>query len=76
MSVAAIIAALGGAQGLITLAQTFASTAFRIWQMAGQVAGNDPIPTWDEIKTRAENESTNIDQDSADIKRWLDTHKP
>ena len=74
LNVVAILAALGGAQGIVVLAQTFASLAFRFWEMADQVSGKEPIPDWATIIARAGTEQTNIESDIEDIKKWLDEH--
>ncbi len=71
MSIEAIILALGGAKGILTIAQTLVSTGFRMVQLFGELEGANPLPLWSDIKERAENELTTAEQDKADLEDWL-----
>jgi hypothetical protein len=38
-----------GAEAIIAIVMAVISAAFKLYEMADQIKGNTPIPTWDEL---------------------------
>ena len=72
MAAAAIIAALGGAQGLVVLLNSLATVLFSVWKLANQIAGKEAIPTWEQLTEKNRLEAEAIENDKAEMQGVID----
>jgi len=68
-ALAAVLGALGGAQGLVALITALSNTLFALWKLANQILGKENIPSWEELmnKNRLEAEAQKADKNEIQV---------